>query len=193
MCVCVGGAECIEAMVEHTYDDKVDVIVQGSAGDHFYMTSLGKFEAYARSDMEGDAAAIATRRSSTTADDEAPGAAVNNELGFAVLQQFGPAEGFGELALMYNSPRACSVRAIEPRSIAFSLERQAFRQLVMSHNSGVKHGLEKVCVQQQQQQQQQQQRHHACRAATHRSPVRLGLPLVPARPRVACTLWHRAG
>ena len=53
------------------------------------------------------------------------------------------AKGFGELALLYNSPRACSVRATSDGAIVYGLGRIAFRQLVMNHQQGVKHGLEK--------------------------------------------------
>merc|ERR1711871_1684119 len=60
----------------------------------------------------------------------------------AVLETFGINAGFGELALLYDSPRACSVRATT-ESVVYALDRAAFRKLVMSHNSGIKHGLER--------------------------------------------------
>jgi CRP-like cAMP-binding protein len=126
-------------MVEHTFEDKKQVIKQGDSGDHFYIIFSGKFEAYAES------AAKPTARTVADSDDPAPEPPKEkNELGFPVVQTFAPGEGFGELALLYNSPRAVSVRAMEDKSVAYALDRQAFRQLVMHHNSGVKVGLEKV-------------------------------------------------
>ena len=103
--------QCIEAMDEQQCEAGVDVITQGSAGDHFYIVSSGTFEAY----VQG---------AGTT------------------LQTFGKSDGFGELALLYDSPRACSVRATTV-GVIFALGRRAFRQLVMQHNSGIKHGLER--------------------------------------------------
>jgi len=98
-------------MDEQQCEAGVDIITQGSAGDHFYIVSSGTFEAYVHG-------------AGTT------------------LQTFGESDGFGELALLYDSPRACSVRATTA-GVIFALGRWAFRQLVMQHNSGIKHGLER--------------------------------------------------
>lgn len=59
------------------------------------------------------------------------------------LEEFSAGGVFGELALLYNSPRACSVRATQDASTAYALDRDAFRLLVMMHTSGLKHGLQR--------------------------------------------------
>ena len=120
-------AGCVEATTEHTYSKKQVVIKQGDAGDFFYVVFSGAFEAY----------------STAKAPSEDGGAEVLNELGMRVLQVMGEGEAFGELAILYNTPRACSVRAISDDAVAYALSRTAFRQLVMAHNTNVKVGLEK--------------------------------------------------
>ena len=104
---------CIEATEEKTFGSNEDVINQGDAGDHFYLVYGGTFEAYlAKSENQ------------------------------PVVASYKKGDGFGELALLYNSPRAASVRATSADAFAYALDRLAFRQLVMAHNSSVKHGLE---------------------------------------------------
>lgn len=130
-------SRCIEAMVEHTHANSDTVITQGDAGDHFYLVYSGSYEAF----MPPGAASKspAARRTSSDGVDEL----VVNEKGETILQVFGVGDGFGELALLYNSPRACSVRATSADAAVYALDRAAFRQLVMHHNSGLKVGLEK--------------------------------------------------
>ena len=62
--------------------------------------------------------------------------------GSEALVQYKAGEGFGELALLYNSPRAVSVRCTQKGTL-YALGRIAFRKQVMEHNSGVKMGLER--------------------------------------------------
>jgi cAMP-dependent protein kinase regulator len=45
------------------------------------------------------------------------------------LKFYGPGEAFGELALLYNAPRAASIRA-ETTSILFALNRETFNYVV---------------------------------------------------------------
>ena len=58
------------------------------------------------------------------------------------LVTYNPGDGFGELALLYNSPRAASVRCTQAGTL-YALGRITFRKEVMEHNSGVKVGLER--------------------------------------------------
>lgn len=44
--------------------------------------------------------------------------------------QIGPGGSFGELALMYNSPRAASVKALEP-GILYAVDRPTFRRVII--------------------------------------------------------------
>lgn len=45
------------------------------------------------------------------------------------LKNYEPGESFGELALLYNAPRAASIKAVEP-SVLFALDRETFNHIV---------------------------------------------------------------
>ena len=146
----------VQAMEERVCADGEQIITEGDAGDHFYLVFGGSFEAYTkRTNVEGGRYAVSSsprgvNGASGGADDgdeDAPPQQASpfpvNAAGETILQTFGVDDGFGELALLYNSPRACSVRATSAAATVYALDRLAFRKLVMQHNSGVKHGLEK--------------------------------------------------
>lgn len=138
----------IAAMTMHEYKQGEKVITQDEAGDECYIVRKGTFEAYLEQKLEvakKDPRQIEMRRrKSDTNIDAVPGAERENELGLPILTQYLEGAGFGELALLYNTPRACSVRCTsEEGAVAFSLDRVAFRQLVLAHNTGIKVGLEK--------------------------------------------------
>ena len=57
------------------------------------------------------------------------------------VQKYGPEDCFGELALIYNAPRAATVTAKTPGTV-FTLNRSAFQSLVQTHNTGLKMGLD---------------------------------------------------
>ena len=57
------------------------------------------------------------------------------------VQKYGPGESFGELALLYNAPRAASVQT-KAGGVVFALGRHAFRGLVQAHNTEAKVGLD---------------------------------------------------
>ncbi|KAM0722387.1 hypothetical protein Q7P37_001828 [Cladosporium fusiforme] len=87
----------------------VRVIVQGDAGDYFYIVESGNFDIYV----------------SKTGHVE-PGP---DGMGTKVASS-GPGTSFGELALMYNAPRAATVVSTEP-SILWQLDRITFRRILM--------------------------------------------------------------
>ncbi len=78
------------------------VITQGDDGDVLYLVDEGKLEC----------TKIFTKGSSPTH-----------------LKFYGPGEAFGELALLYNAPRAASIQA-ETTSILFALNRETFNYVV---------------------------------------------------------------
>jgi len=45
------------------------------------------------------------------------------------LKTYKPGEAFGELALLYNAPRAATIKA-KTESILFSLDRECFNHIV---------------------------------------------------------------
>jgi len=88
----------------------VRVIVQGDAGDYFYVVENGSFDIYV----------------SKTGRVEPGGP---EGMGTRVATS-GPGTSFGELALMYNAPRAATVVSTEP-SILWQLDRITFRRILM--------------------------------------------------------------
>ncbi|KEQ62309.1 camp-dependent protein kinase regulatory subunit [Aureobasidium melanogenum CBS 110374] len=87
----------------------IKVIAQGDVGDYFYVVETGSFDIYV----------------SPTGKIE-PGA---NGMGNKVAS-CGPGTSFGELALMYNAPRAATVNSTEP-SVIWQLDRITFRRILM--------------------------------------------------------------
>lgn len=87
----------------------VKVIAQGDVGDYFYVVETGSFDIYV----------------SPTGKIE-PGV---NGMGNKVAS-CGPGTSFGELALMYNAPRAATVSSAEP-SVIWQLDRITFRRILM--------------------------------------------------------------
>lgn len=87
----------------------VRVIVQGDAGDYFYVVEQGSFDIYVSPTGKAEAGP--------------------NGLGKKVAVS-GPGTSFGELALMYNAPRAATVVSTEPSTL-WQLDRVTFRRILM--------------------------------------------------------------
>jgi len=92
----------INAMEEKTFHPEDYVIQQGEAGDHLYVVDSGKL-------------ACSKQFSG------------NPEPTF--LKNYQPGESFGELALLYNAPRAATIKAVED-SVLFALDRETFNHIV---------------------------------------------------------------
>lgn len=89
----------------------IKVVSQGDAGDYFYVVESGVFDVYIH-----PSGALQ------------PGA---DGLGSKVAS-IAPGGSFGELALMYNAPRAATVvSASDARSTLWALDRITFRRIVM--------------------------------------------------------------
>jgi cAMP-dependent protein kinase regulator len=88
----------------------LQVITQGDQGDFFYVVERGVFEVYVNS-----AGALQ------------PGP---DGLGTKVAT-IEPGGSFGELALMYNAPRAATVLSAEASSTLWALDRITFRRILM--------------------------------------------------------------
>ncbi|PNS19137.1 cAMP-dependent protein kinase regulatory subunit [Sphaceloma murrayae] len=104
------GAQVLGALQERKIPAKdVSVITQGDVGDYFYVVESGIFDIYV---------------SSTGKREPGP-----DGLGKKVGSS--PAgSSFGELALMYNAPRAASVVSTGP-SVLWQLDRITFRRILM--------------------------------------------------------------
>ena len=88
----------------------IKVISQGDAGDNFYIVERGTFDVHIhpsgtiQAGLEG--------------------------LGHKVTS-IGPGGSFGELALMYNAPRAATIISTEANSFLWALDRLTFRRILM--------------------------------------------------------------
>ncbi|KJY01774.1 camp-dependent protein kinase regulatory subunit [Zymoseptoria brevis] len=104
------SAQVLGALQERKVPAKdVRVIVQGDAGDYFYVVESGSFDIYV----------------------SPTGKVENGPEGMgARVASSGPGTSFGELALMYNAPRAATVVSTEP-SILWQLDRVTFRRILM--------------------------------------------------------------
>jgi cAMP-dependent protein kinase regulator len=105
-------SQVLGALVEKPIPAKdIKVITQGDVGDYFYVVEKGDFEIYV-----GTGAGFK------------PGP---EGLGNKV-STIGPGGSFGELALMYNAPRAATVVSLEPSTL-WALDRVTFRRILMEN------------------------------------------------------------
>ncbi|PYH87947.1 camp-dependent protein kinase regulatory subunit [Aspergillus ellipticus CBS 707.79] len=101
----------LDALVEKPIPAKgIKVICQGDAGDYFYIVENGTFD-------------VLIHPSGCVQ----PGAeGMGNK-----VNTIGPGGSFGELALMYNAPRAATVVSMDPKSTLWALDRITFRRILM--------------------------------------------------------------
>ena len=92
----------IDAMEIKNFKDGEEVIRQGENGDVLYIIESGTLDCFK---------------------------VFNSEEGEKYLKTYNPGEVFGELALLYNAPRAATIRAKE-ESVLYALDRQTFNHIV---------------------------------------------------------------
>ncbi|KAL4439096.1 hypothetical protein ABPG74_008871 [Tetrahymena malaccensis] len=92
----------VNAMTEVKFSPGDWIIKQGEDGDNLYVVDQGELDCY--------------KKFSKDAED-------------TYLKTYMPGEAFGELALLYNAPRAASIKA-KNDSILFSLDRECFNNIV---------------------------------------------------------------
>lgn len=97
--------EVIDAMFERKVTKGEFVIKQGEDGDNFYVIASGKYKVFVKIDGESQARAVGG---------------------------YDGAGSFGELALMYNMPRAASVQS-EAEGSLWAMDRQTFRRIVLKN------------------------------------------------------------
>ncbi|KAE8151000.1 cyclic nucleotide-binding-like protein [Aspergillus avenaceus] len=101
----------VDALVEKPIPAKdIKVISQGDAGDYFYIVEDGHFDVY-----------IHPSGSVQSGPD-----GMGNKAG-----SIGPGGSFGELALMYNAPRAATIVSTDSKSTLWALDRITFRRILM--------------------------------------------------------------
>ncbi|KAE9357268.1 hypothetical protein PF008_g3243 [Phytophthora fragariae] len=96
--------DCLDAFFPMHVEPSQTVIKQGAQGDNFYAIESGQLEILV-----------------------SMGGAPPIRYGF-----LGPGLGFGELALLYNMPRAATIRAVTDGEL-WALERNTFREILASH------------------------------------------------------------
>lgn len=104
------SAQVLGALQEKSIPAKgVKVIVQGDVGDYFYVVESGAFDVWVNK----------SGKLETGSD------GMGEKVG-----SVGPGGSFGELALMYNAPRAATVVSSEP-AVLWQLDRVTFRRILM--------------------------------------------------------------
>lgn len=93
--------EVLDAMFEKVVEKEEHIIDQGDDGDNFYVIDSGSYDIYV--EIEGQPKMVGNYKNS----------------GF-----------FGELALMYNMPRAATIIASSPGTL-WALDRTTFRRIVL--------------------------------------------------------------
>ena len=101
----------LDALVEKNIPAaKIKVISQGEEGDFFYVIEKGEFDIYIHPSGSLQAGADGMGNKITT---------------------IGPGGSFGELALMYNAPRAATVVSANAGGTLWALDRITFRRILM--------------------------------------------------------------
>ena len=93
----------IGAMEEKRFKSGEDVIVQGEQGDCLYFVESGHLECY-KQFSKGEKPIL--------------------------VKKYQPGDSFGELALLYNAPRAATIRAVSKEVITWVLDRETFNNIV---------------------------------------------------------------
>lgn len=105
----------LDALVEKSIPaPNIKVITQGDEGDFFYVIESGDFDVY-------------INPSGTV---EAGPDGLGNK-----VASIGPGGSFGELALMYNAPRAATIVSSSKGGLLWALDRITFRRILMDNAS----------------------------------------------------------
>ncbi|KAH6652699.1 camp-dependent protein kinase regulatory subunit [Truncatella angustata] len=103
------SSQILGALAEKSIPAKdIKVITQGDSGDYFYVVEKGTFDVYIH-------------------ENGAPGPDGLGKL-VSTIKSGG---SFGELALMYNAPRAATVISAEPGCTLWALDRVTFRRILL--------------------------------------------------------------
>ena len=105
----------LDALVEKSVPaQNIKVIQQGDEGDYFYVIESGDFDIYINSagSLQSGADGMGNK-----------------------VASIGPGNSFGELALMYNAPRAATVVSASKGGLLWALDRVTFRRILMDSAS----------------------------------------------------------
>lgn len=93
----------INAMEEKVFEKGENIINQGEKGDCLYFVEEGKLNCYKK---------------------------IGSEQSPKLVKEYGPGDAFGELALLYNAPRAATITAESDKVITWVLDRETFNHIV---------------------------------------------------------------
>jgi len=96
----------IDAMFEKQCKKGDDIINQGDSGDYFYIIECGIYEVWKSENKKTPL------------------------IGSKKVFQYNNKGAFGELALMYNAPRAATVRCITNGGVLWAVDRSTFRHII---------------------------------------------------------------
>ncbi|XP_015124662.1 cAMP-dependent protein kinase type II regulatory subunit [Diachasma alloeum] len=94
--------DVLDAMFEKNVEPGDFIIRQGDDGDNFYVIERGKFEVYVKGPTGAD----------------------------TLIHTYDNGGAFGELALLYNMPRAATIKAITKGTL-WAMDRQTFRRIIL--------------------------------------------------------------
>ncbi|XP_063977546.1 cAMP-dependent protein kinase type II regulatory subunit [Diachasmimorpha longicaudata] len=94
--------DVLDAMFEKNVEPGDFIIRQGDDGDNFYVIERGKFEVYVKGPTGAD----------------------------TLIHTYDNGGAFGELALLYNMPRAATITAITKGTL-WAMDRQTFRRIIL--------------------------------------------------------------
>jgi len=98
--------DVVDAMAEKKAVPGDEIIKQGGIGDYFYVAETGTFDVFVS----------------------------RNGADAVKVFDYGPGGSFGELALMYNAPRAATV-VCTSEAVLWALDRVTFRRILMENTS----------------------------------------------------------
>ena len=116
--------EIVDSMTEIKVKAGDTVIRQHEEGDYYYIIDTGVFDVY-RSTSSSSSASSASSSSASSPPSSSPAA------GEEKVFEYNNKGSFGELALMYNCPRAATVRA-RTDGILWRVDRETFRHIVIA-------------------------------------------------------------
>lgn len=131
--------DVLNAMKEVRVGRGTEVIVQGAVGDYFYVVEEGSFDVYVRGPPTYTyVPASNTNQAPSDRNTPSPsraGQTITTQAPSKKVHTYGPGGSFGELALMYNAPRAATVVATSSSATLWALDRVTFRSILMEHTS----------------------------------------------------------
>ena len=110
--------QCIDAMEEKSVTALMDVIKQGELGDSFYFVEEGELECkmqFIKVTKEGNRKKV-------------------EKFDPRIVKIYGPGDYFGELSLLYNSPRRGTIKATTDAKL-YVLKRNTFKKILQNANN----------------------------------------------------------